>query len=258
MSPSDRLWSLRFGLITLAAVVGIAVTASLGFWQLGRAETKLALQAAREAQEAASSLTADTLGQTIDAGTGSVHSDALHRRIVLRGEWLAAHTRFLDNRQMQGRPGFFVVTPLKAEGLEQPVLVQRGWVPRNFQDRTALPVIDTPSGVVIIEGRVAGLPSKLYEMAGGPAQEGASRIRQNLDLETFRSETGLSPLALSVVQTGQPSEGLLREWPAAATGVDKHYGYAFQWFGLSALIALLYVWFQLVRRFIRPRRDPAA
>ena len=36
-------------------------------------------------------------------------------------------------------------------------------------------------------------------------------------------------------------------------GVDKHYGYAFQWFGLSSLIALLYVWFQLVRRLLRPR-----
>ena len=41
-------------------------------------------------------------------------------------------------------------------------------------------------------------------------------------------------------------------------GVDKHYGYAFQWFGLCGLIALLYVWFQIVRRFIRPRSHPAA
>jgi surfeit locus 1 family protein len=46
---------------------------------------------------------------------------------------------------------------------------------------------------------------------------------------------------------GAASEGLLREWPQAATGVEKHYGYAFQWFGLALLIALLYVWFQIVR-----------
>jgi len=37
-----------------------------------------------------------------------------------------------------------------------------------------------------------------------------------------------------------------------ASGVEKHHGYAFQWFGLSALIALLYVWFQIVQ----PRRSP--
>jgi surfeit locus 1 family protein len=53
---------------------------------------------------------------------------------------------------------------------------------------------------------------------------------------------------------GVASEGLLREWPLVGTGVATHYGYAFQWFALSALIAILYVWFQIVRRFIIPRR----
>lgn len=51
-----------------------------------------------------------------------------------------------------------------------------------------------------------------------------------------------------VVQTGAPSEGLLRDWPSVGSGVHKHYGYAFQWFGLCGLMALLYVWFQFVRR----------
>jgi len=39
----------------------------------------------------------------------------------------------------------------------------------------------------------------------------------------------------------------LREWPQPVAGVEKHYGYAFQWFGLGALITMLYVWFQIVR-----------
>lgn len=75
-------------------------------------------------------------------------------------------------------------------------------------------------------------------------------IRQNLDLNEFRAETGLPLLEISAVQAGPASEGLLREWPQAASGIEKHLGYAFQWFGLSALIALLYVWFQIVQ----PRR----
>ena len=58
---------------------------------------------------------------------------------------------------------------------------------------------------------------------------------------------------VTVLQTGADGEGLLRQWPAVSAGVDKHHGYAFQWFGLSGLIATLYVWFQLVRRFLRPR-----
>ena len=56
------------------------------------------------------------------------------------------------------------------------------------------------------------------------------------------------------MQIGAASEGLQREWPEVATGVEKHYGYAAQWFGLAALIAILYVWFQ----FIAPRRRARA
>jgi surfeit locus 1 family protein len=72
-------------------------------------------------------------------------------------------------------------------------------------------------------------------------------------LAQFRAETGLDLLELAVQQTGGSSEGLLRDWPAVATGVEKHYGYAFQWWALSGLIAILYAWFQ----FIAPRRKAA-
>ena len=61
-------------------------------------------------------------------------------------------------------------------------------------------------------------------------------------------ETGLPLLPLVVVQTGGASDGLQRDWAPADSGVDKHYGYAFQWFGLSGLVFILYVWFQFVRR----------
>jgi surfeit locus 1 family protein len=51
------------------------------------------------------------------------------------------------------------------------------------------------------------------------------------------------------------SDGLLRHWPAPDLGLHKHYGYAFQWFALCALILILYVWFQLVRPRLR-RQQP--
>jgi surfeit locus 1 family protein len=60
---------------------------------------------------------------------------------------------------------------------------------------------------------------------------------------------------VTVLQTGAPSEGLQRDWPPINTGVETNYGYAFQWFSFSALIAILYVWFQIIRRFVAPRRQ---
>jgi surfeit locus 1 family protein len=145
---------------------------------------------------------------------------------------------------MNARVGFYVVTPLRLTDSNTVILVQRGWAPRHFTERAQLPEVVTPTGEVSITGRIALAPSKLYELG----DSGSGPIRQNLDLAAMRAESGWPLLEVTVVQTGAASEGLLREWPQPATGVEKHYGYAFQWFGLSALITLLYVWFQIVRR----------
>ena len=132
--------------------------------------------------------------------------------MVLQGRWLPEHTVYLDNRQMQGRPGFFVLTPLQLSGGGAGVvLVQRGWVARNFQDRTALASVETPQGEVEVTGRLALGPSRLLELAGADKGPGASRIRQNLDLATFAAETGLALAPLTVVQTQGPADGLLRQ-----------------------------------------------
>lgn len=133
-----------------------------------------------------------------------------------------------------------MLTPLRLDGSDRVILVQRGWIPRDFADRSRLAPTLTPSGPVELTGRMALAPGKLYEFEGGEA----GRIRQNLDIASFRLETGLNLLDALAIQTGAASEGLQRDWDAPDTGVDKHRGYAFQWYGLCALLAGLFVWFQ--------------
>jgi surfeit locus 1 family protein len=241
---SARLLQPRFLVLTLATVLMVALTFSLGQWQLRRAAQKTALQAAVDAQKSLPALDGQALAAIKNV------ADAVHREAVLQGRWQAAHTVYLDNRPMDGKSGFWVLTPLLLAGSDRAVLVQRGWVPRDFTDRTRLPAVQTPDGVVTVSGRMAPPPSKLYEFEGA-AQ---ARIRQNLDLAAFSAETGLALLPVSLLQTGAASEGLLRNWPAPNTGVDKHYGYAFQWFALCALLVGLYAWFQV----FLPRRRAAA
>ena len=227
---------------------GVALTFSLGMWQLGRAAEKTALQLARTEQAQKPVLD----GQSLNAAwqQDDKRAEWLHRRFVLVGHWLPEKTVYLENRQMNAKPGFFVLTPLKLEGLGTTVLVQRGWAQRSFTDRAALPPVDTPAGRVEVQGHLAPWPSRLYDFGG----EEKGPIRQNLDWQGFQQETGLELPPFTLMQSGALSEGLLREWPVVASGVEKHHGYAFQWFGLSALIALLYVWFQIVQ----PRRTPRA
>jgi surfeit locus 1 family protein len=243
---TSRWQNRRFWVLTLAAVLMAGLTFSLGQWQLRRAAQKEALQAAIDAQKQLPAL------DNRDLLAAKNIADDLHRPAVLQGVWQAQHTVYLDNRPMDGKSGFWVVTPLALEGSRNWILVQRGWVPRDFNDRTRLPEVATPAGLVSVPGRMAPPPSKLYEFAG----VAGGRIRQNLDVAAFSAEIGAPLLPASLLQTGAASEGLLRDWPAPNTGVDKHYGYAFQWFGLSALVAGLYLWFQLILPWRNKRPSP--
>lgn len=230
--------------MTLAALLAVVLTLALGRWQLSRADQKETYQASTESRGRLPALDAQALLATTDMKT------LVHRKVVLRGRWLAQHTVYLDNRQMNDKVGQFVLTPFQMEGSGAVLLVQRGWVARNFLDRTQLTPVITPAGTVELQGRIVPPPSKLYEL--GHAEK--TVLRQNIDLAAFSAEVGQPLLGVSVQQSGVASEGLLREWPKVASGVEKNYGYAFQWFALSALISILYVWFQIVRRFKKPQQ----
>jgi len=234
--------------VLLAAVAAVALTARLGLWQLDRAAQKTALQTALDTRRALPPLMPGDLARD-EAQAAAQH----HRATTLQGRWLDQYTLYLENRQMRGRPGFFVVTPmLLVDGTA--VLVQRGWLPRDLMDRTKVQAPPLPGTVQsLVSGRIAPGPGRLYEFEG--AASGV--IRQNLALADFAQETGLRLRPFTLVQEEGPakgqsvlSDGLLRDWPQPATGVAKHHGYAFQWFALSILILGLYVWFQL----FRPRR----
>jgi surfeit locus 1 family protein len=239
MKTHERLVVL-FGALLMAAL-----TARLGWWQLDRAAQKNATARAIAERGAL---------PPVSALPASGAADLLHRRVALQGQWSAGHTVYLENRQMHGRPGFYLITPLQlADG--SAVVVQRGWLPRNPRERTRVAVVPTPAGVVEVQGRLAAPPGKLYDFA----KPAGGALRQNLDLVAYASETGLrlhtdvSVLQAAPAASGAAADGLLRDWPPADFGVGKHYGYAFQWFGLSALVVGLYVWFQLVL----PRRRRA-
>jgi surfeit locus 1 family protein len=232
----------------------LAATAALGVWQLQRAAFKETLASQIESRSHLAVL------QDVPAGDTQA---LVHRRVHLRGAWLLQYTVFLDNRYMGGRPGFIVATPLQLTNSNQVVWVQRGWVARDPQERTRLPSLATPTGLVAVQGRIVAEMSRVYALgasevasaaqpsAPGPARD--SRIWQNLPAVDFGPSAQLLPMAVlqTALADGQDaSDGLQRDWAAQDSGVAKHYGYAFQWFALCGMIMVLYVWFQ----FISPRR----
>src|SRR5690554_968276 len=120
-----------------AALIGAALTASAGNWQLNRAADKARLQAAydRGAAEPA-----------IHVGARPLEAaDLLLRRVEVEGEFVPAAMVLLDNRIHNGVAGYHVIMPLRVPGSSMHVLVNRGWIAAG-PDRSRLPEVPTPSG----------------------------------------------------------------------------------------------------------------
>ncbi|MFL6625158.1 MAG: SURF1 family protein [Vitreoscilla sp.] len=229
----------------VVALVCASLTAQLGRWQLSRAHAKLAHEALVAERGPLPPLSGAALAR--DAATGEQQAQ---RRIVLSGEWDAAHTVFLMNRTMDERAGFYVLTPLRLPD-GGAVVVQRGWIASDPADPMKAPPVTTAAGPVTLHGHVAPWPSHWFEV--GQGRGGA--VRQNLEMAPFSAETGLALRPVTVFEDANADnagDGLRRKWPAPTAGVSiaTHYGYATQWFAMSVAFLGLWVWLQ----FIRPRR----
>jgi surfeit locus 1 family protein len=233
LTPTRRFWVVTVACAALA-VLGLF----LGFWQLNRADFKRTLKSALEQSAQLPPLTNDAFRER------QPNVADLHRRVDLIGKWLPEHTLFWDNIPMSGKTGFVVLTPFQLEGTEGIVLVQRGWVLRNFVDRAALPDLENPEGTIRIQGVLSTFPSQRIALGGmesGP-------IRQNPSYDAYRTKLGSRFASVSVRQTDGPRDNLKRDWAQVEHGIGKHMGYAFQWFSLSALVVIYYLWFQIVKR----------
>ncbi len=227
---------LRLVALLSLAAAAIALAVSLGQWQTRRADQKLALEAQWDAAERAAPRRL--------TGRELPPPGELPMRVVLRGEFDHARSVWLDNRQVDGRPGFWLVTPLRLDG-DTAVLVNRGWVARDPADRTRLAPVAQPQGAIEIEGLAVTHAPRLLELGEGGSSQPLPAIWQNLDYDQFEAASGLTVARLVVQQTGGAEDGLLRRWARPETGVDRHRGYAFQWYSLSALIALLTMYFSV-------------
>ena len=214
---------------TLAAIAGVAATVALGNWQLGRGQDKAAL-----AQRIA---VANRDAQIELSQTEARAEDVAWHRVEVRGRLEPKYAVLIDNRILHGVVGYQVVMPLRIAGGERHVLVNRGWVAATGS-RDILPQIKTPPEEVLITG-LATVPSKRYLELSKQVAEG--KVWQNLTLERYRAAMPLALQPVVIQQESEIDDGLKREWSAPDLGIDKHYGYAFQWFAMAAAIVIIYL-----------------
>ena len=233
----------------IATVLLVALGIALGNWQTRRAEEKLAI-AERIAQRAAAEpvvLGGGGVQQHDRVGMNALRGparpgDFAYRRVRVTGQWVPRWALFLDNRPQGGRAGFYLAMPFKIAGSDQHVLVLRGWLPRDPREYTRLPEFATPGGTVTIDGIATASAGQVMQL-GTPGTVKPGAIVQNLALDEVARASGLQLAPFFVQQAGPApaGEGLVRDWPAPSAGVDKHRGYAFQWYALAAMAALFFV-----------------
>jgi surfeit locus 1 family protein len=208
----------------LLILIVVAVTTRLGFWQRDRAHQKEALEARITQFENAPAVSV--------SATPVALKDIEFHRVRATGQFMPEQVVYLDNRPYNDQAGFYVVMPLKLRDGGY-VLVNRGWLPRNADVRTAIEHYDTPRGEVEIEGVARADASKAFELGeGGSAAH--QKIRQNLDVHAYAAETGLPLQPFVIQQLSDAGDKLVRDWPAPTTGVERNYGYMFQWWGMAA------------------------
>ncbi len=213
---------------TIATAVMMALTFSLGLWQEGRAREKQALQDQYERGATRAPLRL----------TGSIADveGIRYRVVVLEGTFLPEQQIFVDNRVHNGQAGFYVVAPLRIESTQDLVLINRGWIARDTHYPRP-PKVPLPATRAAVEGLVSIPSARYFELS---ADTVSGQVWQNLTLGKYQARTGLKVLPFVVAQSKDLAPGLAPVEMRAEFGVDRHKGYAFQWFALCATLLVVY------------------
>jgi len=201
----------------------------LGTWQLNRAEEKQALFDDFAAGGAAVALDASSPGL-----------DGLRRYAPVQadGSYLGARQFLLDNMVEDGQAGYRVLTPLSlAEGVA--VLVDRGWVPRDFSSDVA-PLIDVGAEPRTVSGKLDRLPRPGIQLETTLAP-GWPKVVQFPSRDELEKALGLDLVPGLVLLDADQPDGFRRNWRPSDFGPERHIGYAVQWFALAITLVVLFL-----------------
>ena len=248
------------GLLALGLVLAV-VCAAAGSWQWRRFEEKrLANAELRGAAEQPPRPVDDLLA----AGRG-VDERLRFRTVTATGRYDVGAQVLVRQREVAGRAGFLVVTPLRT-GSGVALLVARGFVPATGAATETPAVPDPPTGDVRVTGRV--YPSETGGLGAGLPARQVSRV----DVPALAARLGTPTYGgFAELVSSDPAEGGLTALPAPDLGnpaggafTGQHLAYVVQWF-LFAVFALAgpAVLIALDRRGRRrgrdaPDRQPAA
>ena len=229
MKMTMKNWKL-----SLLSLVFILIFTSLGFWQLSRAREKTEILQAYQQRAQAAPLSSSDLSRP---------NDWRFHQVKLIGKFDDSHTILLDNKTFNGKVGYEVYTPFIAKGLDQPILVDRGFIPIGV-NRESLPAIPkTTKGTITIQGMLNTPP--LYVAMGEMSENG--KVQWPLRVEFIHlpqiskllNYNNVYPYVLSL--NPESPSALQVKWQIQTVDPNKNKGYAVQWFALALTLLIISV-----------------
>ena len=219
--------------VAAAGMIGLFV--SLGAWQLDRAGGKNNLKLLFENDAPYSSL-------SIDAPPTNFQN------IETFGRYDGSRQVLIDNVILDGRLGYYIITPFRPAARLPWLIVNRGWVAKPVAGEPD-PDIAVGDADRTIRGRAGHLP-KVGIRSGDPFASTGTWPKKGRypTLDDLSAELGQELYPLVLLLSPAAEDGFLRRWQPRSAGPRMHYGYAFQWFAMAAAVFGLILWRYRKRR----------
>jgi cytochrome oxidase assembly protein ShyY1 len=217
-------------LVLLGLVLGAACGAA-GVWQWHRFGQK---KTADDELRAAAAQPVAPIDEVLVPGR-AVDDTIRFRTVTATGQYEAAEQLLVRQRQVNGRPGFLVITPLRtASG--RTLFVDRGFIAATGAATQTPSVPDPPAGQVQVTARV--LPSE----EGGLGTGLPGRQIERVDVPALAARAGVQPYPAyaELISSTPAQQGLVGlpppdlSNPAGGAYVAQHLAYVVQWFLFSA------------------------
>ena len=227
----------RFFIPAVLIIATLALLISLGFWQLDRADEKRAIE-----DQIASANSDDV---EIVASTEFLKEKEYYH-VRLQGSYIDDKQFIYDNQIVDQISGYYVLTPLVLKGDSKAVLINRGFIPWNGR-RDKLADIDIAGMLtevkVQISKRVKRMELEASELTGDfPV------LIQALDLDEISTIASLDFASVIGLLSPESDNGFVRQWEPYTGSIERHIGYAIQWFLMALVLAFIGIRLELKQR----------
>lgn len=238
VSPAIFFRGKRLLFTALVALAALAMV-GLGFWQLSRRAQRLQRNAYITERQAERPV--EIRGPVADP------SALEYRRARVVGMFDYDNEIVQRNRARSGSPGVHVLTPLRIEGSDHAILVDRGWIPFLQMEQAQRRPLRGPEQVEV-EGMIRPSQSQPPRMAPVDPPLGPERSRLDawfwVDVPRIQQQTPYPLLPLYIEWAPQPGAPSL-PWRSQDLALNEgpHLSYAIQWFSFAAILASGYIVF---------------